>query len=213
MPWNEAPDWQKKSALDGVLFHQGNDKTPEESHEAWFLNKAEEGWEYGEVKDEEKKLHPCMVPYDELTTEQKAKDYIFSAIVAAMSSMAPINSSTISIKYIGARPQYTDGIYGTNVSWKKDESKMVPIAQANKMLKHADVWVDGDVVDEITDEKKDEDDELNLEAVKVAVKQLNRKAPLIEFAKNNFSVNLKKQDTVASLQEQCINLIDRFGMP
>jgi hypothetical protein len=46
-----------------------------------------DGWKYGPVKDPEKKEHPCFVPYDRLPTEQKAKDYIFGAVVK---SLAPI---------------------------------------------------------------------------------------------------------------------------
>lgn len=79
--WENAPDWQKDSAVNGVNFHLRNEGiTPENSHESWMKQKEEEGWVYGEVKDPEKKTHPCMVPYCELPAEQKAKDYIFKAI-------------------------------------------------------------------------------------------------------------------------------------
>jgi hypothetical protein len=43
--------------------------------------KLEEGWKYGEIKDVEKKEHPCMVPYEELDLNQKAKDSLFIAVV------------------------------------------------------------------------------------------------------------------------------------
>lgn len=35
-------------------------------------------------KDPEKKVHPCMVPYDQLPKEQQVKDAIFVGIVHAM---------------------------------------------------------------------------------------------------------------------------------
>lgn len=83
--WKEAPHWQKDSAINGVVFHQDNpDSTPEDSHESWLKLKIEDGWGYGSVKNESIKEHPCCVPYDKLPTEQKAKDYIFRAIVHAM---------------------------------------------------------------------------------------------------------------------------------
>lgn len=50
VPWDEAPGWQRVSAMngvDGVL--QGN--SPEESHQAWCDHKLAEGWTYGPVKD------------------------------------------------------------------------------------------------------------------------------------------------------------------
>lgn len=80
--WDSAPDWQKKSALLGVEMHLKNpDATPEQSHESWYAQKEKEGWKYGEVKDAEKKEHPCFLPYAELPAEQKAKDYLFKAVV------------------------------------------------------------------------------------------------------------------------------------
>lgn len=84
--WDNAPDWQKDSAVNGVNFHIANpDAGPEHSHNEWLKEKEEAGWKYGEVKDPEKKEHPCFVPYEELPVEQKAKDYIFRSIVHALS--------------------------------------------------------------------------------------------------------------------------------
>ena len=68
--------------MNGVKFVLENpDVTPEQTHQNWFLVKAEEGWVYGEVKDAEKKTHPCMVPYAALPESQKAKDDLFRMAV------------------------------------------------------------------------------------------------------------------------------------
>lgn len=82
--WDDAPDWQKSSALNGVrgVLFDGNG--PEQSHESWLREKTETGWKYGPVKDPEKKEHPCFVPYADLPPEQKAKDHIFTAVVRAV---------------------------------------------------------------------------------------------------------------------------------
>lgn len=83
--WDNAPQWQKDSAIRGVEFHIRHPEAgPEGSHMSWFDQKAEEGWIYGEVKDPAKKTHPCMVPFYELPKEQQAKDFIFRAIVHAL---------------------------------------------------------------------------------------------------------------------------------
>lgn len=79
--WEDAAEWQKESVINGVKFHLENQASPEESHENWMKEKVESGWVYGETKDPEKKTHPCLVPYDQLPVEQRAKDYIFKAIV------------------------------------------------------------------------------------------------------------------------------------
>lgn len=87
--WEDAPAWQRDSAVNGVKFHletlrAGGTPIPEASHVSWLKQKLSEGWKYGPVKDPEKKEHPCCVPYAELPASQKAKDYLFSAIVHAL---------------------------------------------------------------------------------------------------------------------------------
>lgn len=81
--WEEAPEWQRDSARNGVkaVIEGGPEHTPSRSHEGWFRQKESEGWVYGTVKDPEKKTHPCMVPYDELPAAQRAKDHLFIAVV------------------------------------------------------------------------------------------------------------------------------------
>ncbi len=83
--WEDSPDWQKNSAINGVNFCLNNpDAPPSANHESWLKQKLEEGWKYGPTKDAEKKEHPCCVPYDELPEEQKSKDHLFKAIVQSL---------------------------------------------------------------------------------------------------------------------------------
>ena len=83
--WEAAPEWQRKSAIDGVAFHVANpDAGVEASHENWLRAKLDDGWTCGLVKNAERKEHPCMVPFKLLPEEQQAKDYIFRAIVHAL---------------------------------------------------------------------------------------------------------------------------------
>lgn len=82
--WDEAPEWQKVSAVSGVQgILTGAITKPEQSHESWLAEKARTGWKYGAVKNAETKEHPCFVPYAELPPEQQVKDAIFFAIVRA----------------------------------------------------------------------------------------------------------------------------------
>lgn len=83
--WKGAPDWQRKSAIAGVEFHLANpDASPAASHNAWLAENERDGWCYGAVKDPEKKIHPCFVPFDRLPPVQQAKDRLFKAIVHAL---------------------------------------------------------------------------------------------------------------------------------
>lgn len=86
LPWDEAPEWQRESVLAGVMLHLSNpDAGPEASHEAWKAHQLAKGWQYGPAKDVEAKTHPCLVPFAELPVEQQAKDFLFRAIVHALS--------------------------------------------------------------------------------------------------------------------------------
>ena len=84
--FENAPEWQRNSAIVGVKFCQDNpDAPPSANHDSWLKQKTEEGWKYGTVKNPETKEHPCFVPYEELPEDQKKKDALFKAIVAALS--------------------------------------------------------------------------------------------------------------------------------
>lgn len=83
--WENAPDWQKKSAVTGVQYHLDNPNSkPEDSHNSWLKEKEADGWKYGEVKNPETKEHPCYVPYEQLPVEQQKKDYLFLGVVRAL---------------------------------------------------------------------------------------------------------------------------------
>src|ERR1035441_5475041 len=79
--WEEAPEWQKQSAVKGVEFHlenhtKGVKPSPSASHDSWLAEKQATGWKFGPVKDADKKEHPCFVPYEQLPVDQRLKDYL-----------------------------------------------------------------------------------------------------------------------------------------
>ena len=43
-------------------------------HEVWAATRIEQGWSYGPERDDEKKHHPCLVPYEELPEAEKEYD-------------------------------------------------------------------------------------------------------------------------------------------
>lgn len=80
--WDDAPVWQRASAVAGVeQIWNDPSTTPEQSHANWLAVKEADGWVYGETKDPEAKTHPCMVPYDQLPEPQKLKDAMFGRVV------------------------------------------------------------------------------------------------------------------------------------
>lgn len=86
--WEDAPQWQRDSAMLGVELHTSKNVGPEASHESWMAQKLAEGWKYGPVKDPERKEHPCIVPFADLPPAQQAKDFIFRAVVHALAAHA-----------------------------------------------------------------------------------------------------------------------------
>lgn len=171
--WEEAGEQHQQSLIAGVEMHLANpDATPEQSHESWLAQKLADGWAYGEVKDAEKKLHPCCMPYDQLPAEQKAKDYLFRSVVHALKdipdaeeavmvavaealakrsadeppialSAVPVVAGHILVEYIGRKPTFTDHLYGTGLSFEQGQARGLPGDIARKFLRHADQFKEG----------------------------------------------------------------------
>lgn len=232
--WADAPEWQKASALVGVDMHTKNpDATPEQSHESWLAQKAADGWAWGEAKDPEKKLHPCFLPYAELPAEQKAKDYLFRGVVhamlalpvAALAPTTPIGATTVraaagsqAVKYIGPRDTYVEGAYGSGIVFAKGETKLVPATLASKLLKHPDVYVEGEAADapggvvSVQEPGAIENEATKTQPERDAVANMN-KAALETYARTHFRVELDKRKNLPDLRAQVTGLIDQFGVP
>lgn len=43
-------------------------------HDVWTSSRISQGWTYGAQRDDEKKKHPCLVPYEELPEVEKDYD-------------------------------------------------------------------------------------------------------------------------------------------
>ena len=50
------------------------ERLAENTHEVWAVGRIKDGWTYGEVRDDAKRHHPCLVPYDELPESEKDYD-------------------------------------------------------------------------------------------------------------------------------------------
>lgn len=43
-------------------------------HDVWAQGRIAEGWIYGEQRDDKRKTHPCLVPYEELPDAEREYD-------------------------------------------------------------------------------------------------------------------------------------------
>ena len=55
------PKWYTFRLLSGILLH-------------YHLQRIEQGWKFGTTRDDKLKQTPCLVPYEELTEEEKDYD-------------------------------------------------------------------------------------------------------------------------------------------
>ncbi|MGY8830117.1 MAG: RyR domain-containing protein [Pseudomonadales bacterium] len=164
--WDEATEEHRNSLLFGVDMHLANpDATPEQSHESWLAQRVADGWVYGEVKDAEAKTHPCCLPYAELPPEQKAKDYLFRAVVHALrdepdpvvasvaepqpvarvAQVVVVSVGEIGVKYIGRRERFVDRVFGTGLGFEQGQVRVLPNVIARKFLRHADQFEEAEM--------------------------------------------------------------------
>ena len=90
--WDEADEWQRESAINGVKYRIENPGSGHDAmHNNWMKEKIENGWKYGPEKDVERKEHHCIVAFEDLPVFQQKKDALFSSIVDAL--LGPIKMS------------------------------------------------------------------------------------------------------------------------
>ncbi len=122
----------------------------------------------------------------------------------------------IAIKYVGRRPRYREGAYGSGIGFAQGETVLVPDDLGAKLLRHPDVYVRGAEneaaavrIAATEDRARDEADSLQELHDSIA---LMDKAALETFAKTHFSVTLNRRQRVESLRQQVAGLVDRFGV-
>ena len=65
----DASDIQLPEELDPLL-----EALAKNVHEVWAQERISQGWTYGEKRDDAKKHHPCLIPYEDLPDEEKEYD-------------------------------------------------------------------------------------------------------------------------------------------
>jgi hypothetical protein len=81
-PWDEREEPFKLQFLE-VIDRQCGDmrsRSPEELHGGWMQAYIEMGWVYGPEYNREEKIHPDLVPYDDLQQQEQDKDAVFVAL-------------------------------------------------------------------------------------------------------------------------------------
>ncbi|MEL7032199.1 MAG: RyR domain-containing protein [Pseudomonadota bacterium] len=83
--WDVAPQWMKESTFASIKFVlEHPDADAGAQHVQWMEQRRAQGWSYGPVRDEVRKTHPMLVPFDQLPIMEQKKDDLVSAIVRAL---------------------------------------------------------------------------------------------------------------------------------
>jgi hypothetical protein len=127
------------------------------------------------------------------------------------------------IKYVGKRDHYKDGTYGTGHVFAKGQTLMVPTDKAILMLRHPDVYVQGEVAPDApvaeappaakkANAPESEEDSIALEDAHRALATMNR-ARMAAYAKVNWNVEVDVTKDPEIVRGEVKRLIDRFGLP
>lgn len=122
----------------------------------------------------------------------------------------------IAIKYVGRRPRYREGAYGSGIEFTRGETVLVPDDLGVKLLRHPDVYARGADSEAASmhvaaepDGMRDEED--SLQEIRDSIAMMD-KAALEMFAKTHFSVTLNRRQRVDSLRQQVAGLVEQFGV-
>lgn len=51
-----------------------SEKLSKNIHDVWAKQRMNEGWTYGNERNDQKKEHPCLIPYEQLPESEKEYD-------------------------------------------------------------------------------------------------------------------------------------------
>lgn len=132
------------------------------------------------------------------------------------------------IQYIGRRELWKDTVYDTGLSFATNEVRAIPMAIARKLLRHDDLFAeveapqddqtqatayDEDEVSTAVNAAREAKDESNLEFEIIdQINQMNEKDTLVDFVMGKYQVKMNKSKSVANLQAEAIQLVNRYGV-
>lgn len=99
----------------------------ENVHEMWAQTRIEQGWQYGPKRDDDQKLHPCLIPYDQLPEDEKVYDRN-----SAVETLKLIQKLGFEIRRVNLREQYR----GQPLSLRKIQSLAAEHPQMSESDRH-----------------------------------------------------------------------------
>ena len=149
-----------------------------------------------------------LTSLDDLNT---ARDEVLKIIQSVV-----MDKRTVGVKYIGARESFTDRLYGSSLTWARDETLGVPVKIAAKLLKHSDILIQDNDISRTPEfgevhepDYVDRDQEARDIVMRMDDIKMIRLFVHDNFAGNELPAALKNVD---SARGKAIELIDRIGV-
>lgn len=73
MNYDPKPIDTEAVVLDGEILALG-ELLAKNAHDVWAVGRIRQGWTYGPSRNDERKEHPCLIPYEALPEEEKGYD-------------------------------------------------------------------------------------------------------------------------------------------
>jgi hypothetical protein len=92
--WDEAPGWMHaESARSARKLLENPGMMAEEEHDRWMRQKLAEDppWRYGPVRDDEAKIHPSLLPFDQLPPGERLKDLLRVSLAGSLSGYVALD--------------------------------------------------------------------------------------------------------------------------
>lgn len=71
--YNPAPEMTDGIELPAEIMALAEEMA-KNTHEVWARNRMAQGWVYGPERNDAKKEHPCLIPYEQLPESEKEYD-------------------------------------------------------------------------------------------------------------------------------------------
>ena len=65
-------------------------------HDVWAETRIKDGWRYGETRNDERLEHPCLIPYEQLSEEER--NYDRQTAITTLKTIYKLGFSIISNK-------------------------------------------------------------------------------------------------------------------
>ncbi len=140
-------------------------------------------------------------------------------------------TSTIDVTYTGSEEPFVDRIYHSGLNFMPGQTRAVPLALAQRFLRHSDVFSEGKADKAKPAKKAEQPDDTTQQLADAAAADAKRqeaennrfdllqqvermdKAALRDFAKVHYQQELAPQLGVEKMRDRVRGFIDQFGTP